>query len=73
MKANQRQRMAEYLFERVRGATWLELKDWENGEAPFWKLVAALDRLFLGVKPLSDNEDLKAADLLNQRMRQSLR
>ena len=73
MKSNQRQRMAEDLIDRVRGATDLALKDWENGEAPFWELVAALDRLFPGVQPLSDDEDVKAAGQLDQQMRQGPR
>ena len=32
MKSNQRQRMADDLIDRVRGATDLALKDWEKGE-----------------------------------------
>ena len=73
MKSNQRQRMAEDLVDRVRGATELALEDWEKGEAPFWELVAAVDRLFPGVQPVSDDEDLKAAGHLDQQMRQGLR
>jgi hypothetical protein len=73
MKSNQRQRMADDLVDRVRGATDVALKDWENGEAPFWELVAALDRLFPGVKPLSDDDDVKAAGDLVHQMRQGLR
>jgi hypothetical protein len=65
--------MAEDLIDRVRGATDLALKDWENGEAPFWELVAALGRLFPGVQPLSDDEDVKAAGQLDQQMRQGPR
>jgi hypothetical protein len=73
MKLNQRHRMAEDLIDRVRGATQSAPKDWENSEAPFWELVAALDRLFPGVQPLSDDEDVKAAGQLDQQMRQGPR
>ena len=68
MKSNQRQRMADDLIDRVRGATQLALKDWENGEAPFWELVAALDRLFPGVQHRSDAEDVKATGHLDLNM-----
>jgi len=53
MKSNQRQRMADDLIDRVRGATDLALKDWENGKAPPWELVAAVGRLFPEVQPAS--------------------
>ena len=68
MKSNQRQRMAEDLIDRVRGATDLALKDWENGEAPFWELVAALGRLFPGVKPLYNYDNVKSGQQLHQYM-----
>jgi hypothetical protein len=68
MKSNQRHRMAEDLIDRVRGATQLALKDWENGEAPFWELVAALDRLFPGVKPVPHPADIEAAEQLHREM-----
>jgi hypothetical protein len=68
MKSNQRQRMAEDLVDRVRGATKLALKDWENGEAPFWELVAALGRLFPGVKPLYNDDNVKSGPQLHQYM-----
>jgi hypothetical protein len=68
MKSNQRQRMAEDLIDRVRGATQLALKDWENGEAPFWELVAALDRLFPGVQPVPHPKDLEAGEQLHREM-----
>jgi hypothetical protein len=68
MKSNQRHRMAEDLLDRVRGATQLALKDWENGEAPFWELVAALDRLFPGVKPVPHPADIEAAEQLHREM-----
>jgi hypothetical protein len=68
MKSNQRQRMAEDLIDRVRGATDLALKDWENGEAPFWELVAALGRLFPGVKPLYNDDNVKSGQQLHQYM-----
>ena len=60
--------MAEDLIDRVRGATQLALKDWENGEAPFWELVAALDRLFPGVKPLLPRVYVEAGEQLHQEM-----
>jgi hypothetical protein len=60
--------MAEDLVDRVRGATQLALKDWENGEAPFWELVAALDRLFPGVKPVPPPTDLEAGKQLYREM-----
>jgi hypothetical protein len=68
MKSNQRQRMADDLVDRVRGATQSALKDWEKGEAPFWELVAALDRLFPGVQPLPPRVDAEAADQLHREM-----
>jgi hypothetical protein len=68
MKLNQRKRMAEDLVDRVRGATDLALKDWEKGEAPFWELVAALDRLFPGVKPVPHPADVEAAEQLHREM-----
>jgi hypothetical protein len=68
MKSNQRHRIAEDLIDRVRGATQSALKDWENGEAPFWELVAAVDRLFPGVQPVSGDEDFKAAEQLHREM-----
>ena len=68
IKSSQRQRMAEDLIDRVRGATQLALKDWENGEAPFWELVAALDRLFPGVKPVPHPADIQAAEQLHREM-----
>ena len=73
MKSNQRKRMAEDLVDRVRGATELVLKDWEKGEAPFWELVAAVDRLFPGVHPVPNRSDIEAAGHLDQQMRQGLR
>ena len=73
MKSNQRQRMADDLIDRVRGATDLALKDWEKGEAPFWELVAAVDRLFPGVHPAPNRSDIEAAGHLDQQMRQGLR
>jgi hypothetical protein len=73
MKSNQRKRMAEDLIDRVRGATELALKDWENGEAPFWDLVAAVDRLFPGVQPVSHPSDVEAAGHLDHQLRQVLR
>jgi hypothetical protein len=68
MKSNQRQRMAEDLIDRVRGATQLALKDWENGEASFWELVAAVDRLFPGVKPVPHPANIEAAEQLHREM-----
>jgi len=68
MKSNQRQRMADDLVDRVRGATDVALKDWENGEAPFWELVAALDRLFPGVKPAPHPAEFEAAEQLHREM-----
>jgi hypothetical protein len=68
MKSNQRQRMAEDLVDRVRGATALALKDWEKGEAPFWELVAAVDRLFPGVQPVGHSADVEAGQKLLQEM-----
>ena len=68
MKSNQRKRMAEDLVDRVRGATNLVLKDWENGEAPFWELVAAVDRLFPGVKPVPHPADIQAVEQLHREM-----
>jgi transcriptional regulator with XRE-family HTH domain len=68
MKSNQRQRMAEDLIDRVRGATALALKDWEKGEAPFWELVAAVDRLFPGVQPVGHSADVEAGQKLLQEM-----
>ena len=60
--------MAEDLIDRVRGATQSALKDWEKGEAPFWELVGALDRLFPGVKPVPHPEDIEAAEQLHREM-----
>jgi len=60
--------MAEDLIDRVRGATQSALKDWEQGEAPFWELVAAVDRLFPGVKPLLPRVDTEAAEQLHREM-----
>jgi hypothetical protein len=68
MKSNQRKRMAEDLVDRVRGATDLALKDWDKGEAQFWELVAALDRLFPGVKPVPHAADLEAVEQLHREM-----
>ncbi len=68
MKSNQRQRMADDLVDRVRGATDLALKDWEKGEAPFWELVAAVDRLFPGVKPVPHPAEVEAGQKLHQEM-----
>ena len=68
MKSNQRQRMAEDLIDRVRGATDLALKDWENGEAPFWELVAAVDRLFPGVQPVPQRAEAEAGKQLHREM-----
>ena len=68
MKSNQRKRMAEDLVDRVRGATDLALKDWEKGEAPFWELVAAVDRLFPGVQPVGHSADVEAGQKLLQEM-----
>jgi len=68
MKSNQRQRMADDLVDRVRGATDVALKDWENGEAPFWELVAALDRLFPGVQPVPHPADIEAVEQLHREM-----
>jgi hypothetical protein len=68
MKLNQRQRMADDLVDRVRGAAHSVLKDWEKGEAPFWELVAALDRLFPGVKPVPHPADVEAAEQLHREM-----
>ena len=73
MKSNQRHRMVEDLIDRVRGATDVALKDWKNGEAPFWELVAALDRLFPGVKPVCHPADVEAAVQLDDEMRRGLR
>ena len=66
MKSNQRHRMVEDLIDRVRGATQSALKDWEKGEAPFWELVGALDRLFPGVKPVPHPADIEAAEQLHR-------
>jgi hypothetical protein len=41
--------MAEDVINFIRSATGLVLKDLENGQAPFWELEAALDRVFLRV------------------------
>ena len=60
--------MAEDLVDRVRGATDLALKDWEKGEAPFWELVAAVDRLFPGVKPVPHPAEVEAGQKLHQEM-----
>jgi len=68
MKSNQRQRMADDLIDRVRGATYLALKDWEKGEAPFWELVAAVDRLFPGVQPVPHPADIEAVEQLHREM-----
>jgi hypothetical protein len=68
MKLNQRQRMADDLIDRVRGAAHSALKDWENGEAPFWELVVALDRLFPGVKPVLHPADIQAVEQLHREM-----
>ena len=68
MKSSQRHRIAEDLVDRVRGATDLALKDWEKGEAPFWELVAALDRLFPGVKPFPHPAEVEAVEQLHQEM-----
>jgi hypothetical protein len=68
MKTNQRQRMADDLVDRVRGATELALKDWEKSEAPFWELVAAVDRLFPGVKPVPHPADIQAVEQLHREM-----
>ena len=68
MKSKQRKRMTEDLIDRVRGATQSALKDWENGEAPFWELVAALDRLFPGVKPVPHPAEAEAGKQLLQEM-----
>ena len=37
-------------------------------EAPFWELVAALDRLFPGVKPVPHPADIEAAEQLHREM-----
>ena len=68
MKLNQRKRMAEDLVDRVRGATDLALKDWEKGEAPFWEMVAAVDRLFPRVQPVGHPADVEAGQKLHQEM-----
>ncbi len=68
IKSNQRQRMAYDLVDRVRGATELALKDWEKGEALFWELVVAVDRLFPGVKPVPHAADLEAAEQMHREM-----
>ena len=60
--------MADDLIDRVRGATDLALKDWEKTEAPFWELVAAVDRLFPGVKPVLHPADIEAAEQLHREM-----
>ena len=60
--------MADDLIDRVRGATDLALKDWEKGEAPFWELVAALDRLFPGVKPVLHPAEAEAVEQLHREM-----
>ena len=60
--------MAEDLVDRVRGATDLALKDWEKGEAPFWELVAAVDRLFPGVQPVPHPTDFEAGKQLYREM-----
>jgi len=60
--------MAEDLVDRVRGATQSALKDWEKGEASFWELVAALDRLFPGVKPVPHPADIEAAEQMHREM-----
>jgi hypothetical protein len=68
MKSNQRQRLADDLIDRVRGATQSALKDWEKGEAPFWELVSAVDRLFPGVKPVPHPAEAEAAEQLHREM-----
>ena len=68
MKSNQRQRMADGLVDRVRGATQSALKDWEKGEASFWELVAAVDRLFHGVKPVPHPAGAEAVEQLHREM-----
>jgi len=68
MKSNQRQRMAEDLIDRVRGAALSALKDWKKGEAPFWELVGAVDRLFPGVKSVLHPADVEAAEQLHREM-----
>ena len=60
--------MADDLIDRVRGATYLALKDWEKGEAPFWELVAAVDRLFPGVQPVPHPADIEAVEQLHREM-----
>jgi hypothetical protein len=72
MKLNQRQRIADDLVDRVRGATEFALKDWKNGEAPFWELVAAVDRLFPGIKPVPHPTDVEAANHLDYHKRRGL-
>ncbi len=68
MKSNQRLRLADDLVDRVRGATDLALKDWEKGEAPFWELVAAVDRLFPGIKPVPHLADIEDGEQLHREM-----
>jgi hypothetical protein len=68
MKSNQRHRMADDLIYRVRGATQLALKDLEKGEAPFWELVAAVDRLFPGVQPVPHTAEAEAGEQLHREM-----
>ncbi len=68
MKTNQRKRMAEDLVDRVRGATQSALKDWENGEARFWELVATLERLFPGIQPAPHRFDVEARERLYREM-----
>ena len=60
--------MDEDLIDRVCGATELALKDWENGEAPFWELVAAVDRLFPGAKPVPHPAEVEAVEQLHREM-----
>jgi len=60
--------MADNLVDRVRGATELALKDWEKGEAPFWELLAAVHRLFPGVKPVPPPAEAEAVGQLHQEM-----
>lgn len=68
IKLNLRRTMAENLIDRVRGATQSALNDWEKGEAPFWELVAALDRLFPGVQPIRHPGDAEAFQRLYEEM-----
>lgn len=57
----QRARLVGDLMDRVRGACAWSLKHWDKGEAPFWELMAQLDRLFPGVQPIVDPAELQAA------------